>query len=211
MNRFLRFSYLRIVAAAVMIALPLSAFAESRPDGRTDLERLAAELERVFGRGSVVVERSGSDRSRSEEPPLRRDVETQSATIATDAYEALDAMNRERARQGLAPLRANPDLMDAAAMKAGHMQRNRYFDHVSPDGRRPVDFAHDAGYRYSMLGENLAIGFRSGDAVVAGWMRSPGHRANILGDYVEVGIASLGGSPVRGYGGDTWVAIYGRP
>lgn len=41
---------------AFALLFPLSLFAENRSRGRTDLERLAADLERALGRGSVVVE-----------------------------------------------------------------------------------------------------------------------------------------------------------
>ena len=209
MSRFFQTSYLRFLAAILTIAVPVSAFPETRPSARTDMARLAADLARVFGSDAVSIERSGSTARGG--APLDTSEEEPVASIAgTDVRVALVAMNRERARQGLQPLTLSADLSNAASMKAEDMHRRGYFDHVGPDGRRPADFARAAGYRYSMLGENLASGYRSGDTVVGAWMRSPGHRANILGAYSEVGIASLGGSPVRGYSGDTWVAIYGR-
>jgi uncharacterized protein YkwD len=66
------------------------------------------------------------------------------------------------------------------------------------------------GYRYRMAGENLAVGYRSSSAVVDGWMGSPGHRANILkSGFEEIGLAVANGSPTRGYGGPTVVALYG--
>jgi uncharacterized protein YkwD len=37
----------------------------------------------------------------------------------------------------------------------------------------------DCGYEGSSWGENLALGYASPKAVVAGWLASAGHRANI--------------------------------
>jgi uncharacterized protein YkwD len=40
--------------------------------------------------------------------------------------------------------------------------------------------------------ENVAFGYVSGDGVVSGWMASPGHRRNILGNYTHCGIGKAG-------------------
>ena len=122
----------------------------------------------------------------------------------------VDAMNRERAAHGLAPLRLNARLSLAAEDRIDDMFAKRYFAHVSPDGIDPFEWVLQRGYRYRLIGENLAVGYR-GRAVVDGWMHSPGHRENILQrGFDEVGIAIADGSPRRGYRGPTVVAIYGR-
>jgi uncharacterized protein YkwD len=133
--------------------------------------------------------------------------------IATPASKAaasiLAAMNRERAARGLAPLRLNERLCAAARDRIADMFTKRYFAHLSPDGIDPFSWVIRHGYQYLFAGENLATGY-SGTSVVDGWMHSPGHRRNILGaDYTEVGIAIADGSPTRGYGGPTVVALYG--
>jgi uncharacterized protein YkwD len=67
------------------------------------------------------------------------------------------------------------------------------------------------GRREHRLGERLA-----GDAegIVAAWMRSPGHRANLLrSDFAEVGIGIAEGAPVAfdgGEAGSTYVTDFGR-
>lgn len=120
------------------------------------------------------------------------------------------AMNRERAAHGLRPLRVNTRLSLAADDRIADLFAKHYFNHVSPDGIQPFVWAQRRGYDYSVIGENLATGYRSASGVVDGWMHSPGHRANILGrDFDEVGVAIAGGSPVGNYGGPTVVALYG--
>lgn len=178
---------LTAVALALSLALGPSTFAENRTSRRTDLRQLEADLERVFGKRDRTV-------------------------VAVDsAPEAiLDAMNRERAARGLAPLRMNAALSRAAEDRIHDMFDKRYFAHVSPDGIDPFTWAIRQGYRYRMIGENLAAGYR-GTRVVDGWMNSPGHRANILERrFDEVGIAIAEGSPRRGTKGPTVVAMYGR-
>ncbi len=127
------------------------------------------------------------------------------------AQAVVEAMNLERAQYGLRPLRINARLSAAAVDRLNDMFRQRYFNHVSPTGREPWAWVERRGYRYREIGENLAVGYRSADAVVGGWMHSPGHRANVLGGgYDEVGVAIAPGSPEGGYRGPTVVALYGE-
>ena len=185
----------RVIALIAVIAITFSPSvnAENRSRSRTsDLEKLAAELEQKFGRGSVSIERASTPAASSS---------------AADAIVA--AMNRERTSRGLRPLRLNERLSLAANDRIGDMFAKNYFAHVSPDGVQPFVWAQQRGYRYRLIGENLAVGYR-GTAVVDGWMRSPGHRENILQrGFEEVGIAIADGAPQRGYRGPTVVAMYG--
>ena len=122
----------------------------------------------------------------------------------------LEAMNEQRVRRGLPPLNRNTRLDAAASDRIRDMFDQRYFDHVAPDGTEPFVWIRHHGYRFSAVAENLASGQRSARQVVDQWMRSPGHRANILGDYEDAGIAIAYGSPTGRYRGYTFVAMYGR-
>jgi uncharacterized protein YkwD len=185
--------------ALICLLAAVSAFGENRSRGRTDLEKLAAELEARLGRGSVVVERA--------KPAPAPSVVRMPETAAYDTI--LDAMNKERSARGLRPLRINAQLSAAAGDRVKDMFAKRYFDHVAPDGLEPFVWASQRGYRYRIIGENLALGYR-GTAVVDGWMRSRGHRENILQQrFDEVGIAIADGAPQRGYRGPLVVAMYG--
>lgn len=193
-----RFQRLASLALALSMAFSPSTFAENRSRGRTDLEKLAEELERALGKGSVRVERRESAPQRDS---ASRSLPSEQAILA--------AMNRERNARGLGALRLSDKLSRAAGDRIGDMFAKNYFAHVSPDGIEPFVWASKRGYRYRLIGENLAVGYR-GTAVVDGWMRSPGHRENILQpSFDEVGIAIADGSPRRGYRGPTVVAMYG--
>lgn len=102
--------------------------------------------------------------------------------------------NEERQRRGLSHLNLDPDLTSAAYNKAEHMFKANYWSHSAPDGTTPWDFFRQVGYQYLHAGENLAKEFAFSDSVVAAWMASPTHRANILRqDYQDIGIAVVNG------------------
>ena len=122
----------------------------------------------------------------------------------------LAAMNGYREKRDLPPLRRNARLDAAAADRIRDMFAQGYFDHVAPDGTPPFVWVRHRGYTYAALGENLASGQRGARQVVEAWMRSKGHRANILGDFEDVGIAIAEGSPTGRTRGYTFVAMYGR-
>jgi uncharacterized protein YkwD len=108
-------------------------------------------------------------------------------------------VNRERAARDERPLRANTRLQRAAQSHSDSMASGDYFEHVGPNGPgggTPLARMRHAGYVSSHagyeVGENIAwatLDLATPRAIVAAWMRSPGHRANILNaHYRETGI-----------------------
>jgi uncharacterized protein YkwD len=97
-------------------------------------------------------------------------------------------INRARAAHDEAPLRPNPLLELAAQRHTESMALENYFAHVGPGGQTPLARIRAAGYiRHAgvafEVGENIGFGtlsFSTPQAIVHGWMMSPGHRANIL-------------------------------
>ncbi|PLS81925.1 hypothetical protein CYG49_00990 [Candidatus Saccharibacteria bacterium] len=117
--------------------------------------------------------------------------------------------NQNRANAGLAGLALNSQLNQAAQAKAEHMIANNYWSHTAPDGTTPWYFIDQSGYGYINAGENLAYGFTSNDGVLQGWMNSTGHRANIMGDYKDVGFGYANGANYQGGENTVVVAMYG--
>lgn len=104
--------------------------------------------------------------------------------------EILELVNKDRAEQGLSPLKANAALNLAAIAKANDMLDQNYFAHVSPAGVQPWHWMKNLGYNYTHAGENLAEGFEKAKDLEKSWMESVSHRANILSPlYSEAGIA----------------------
>nr|WP_131748502.1 CAP domain-containing protein [Frankia sp. Cppng1_Ct_nod] len=116
--------------------------------------------------------------------------------------------NAERAKVGARPLTPDACLTLAAQLHSEDMAANSYMDHVGLDGRTMSDRATAAGYRYRMLGENVAAGQQSPAEVVAGWMNSPGHRKNILnGEFTQIGVGCARGGSYGTY----WTQLFGTP
>jgi uncharacterized protein YkwD len=136
----------------------------------------------------------------------------QSATIQT----TLCLLNKERASRGLRKLRANSKLRRAADGHAGDMVAQRYFAHDSKSGATFVTRIKRTGWTRSRrswtVGEN--IGYGSGSlatprSMVAGWMHSSGHRANILArQFRMIGIGVANGAPT-GNSGATYATDFG--
>lgn len=105
----------------------------------------------------------------------------------------LELVNKERAKNGLSPLKADPELTVVARAHSKDMFAKGYFSHVNLEGQSPSDRIQEARVRFLTAGENLAYAHTLSIAHT-GLMNSPGHRANILHkDYGRVGIGILDG------------------
>ncbi len=94
-----------------------------------------------------------------------------------------NAVNQERSQRNIGTLTYNLKLAAAADEKSRDMIARKYFAHVDPDGHYIWDRIVANGYSpYTMLGENLAIDFSDTAGLVAAWINSPTHRANLLNE-----------------------------
>jgi uncharacterized protein YkwD len=117
-------------------------------------------------------------------------------------------LNKERAKRGLGKLKQNGKLLEAAERHSDDMVAQHYFDHTSPTGDTMKDRAVAARYIPQhgtwRVAENIAWGqgsLGSPKKIVASWMKSPPHRANILdGGLRHVGVGVAGAAPAGGDG-----------
>jgi uncharacterized protein YkwD len=126
------------------------------------------------------------------------------------AAEVVKATNAERARRGVPPLFSSPRLMRAAQIHAEQMMRAGRLDHELPRAKYPraEDRLEAVKYAWRSWAENVAYGPDTPDAVMRMWMKSPGHRANILNGHVtEVGVGYSRDKKGRTY----WVQVFARP
>ena len=80
-------------------------------------------------------------------------------------------------------------LASAARLHSADMAVQNYFDHTSLDGTTFSQRITRAGYAWSAAGENIAAGYRTPEAVVAGWMSSFGHCENLMAaQFTELGV-----------------------
>lgn len=88
----------------------------------------------------------------------------------------LELVNIEREKEGLKPLSYYNAGQVAADIRAQEIIES--FSHTRPDGS--TCFTVLEGIDYWGAGENIAIGYRSPEHVMEGWMNSQGHKENIL-------------------------------
>jgi uncharacterized protein YkwD len=91
----------------------------------------------------------------------------------------LSMVNAERIKEGLNPLKADPELAEVARRHSRDMFARGYFSHVAPEGKGPFERMRESGVKFTHAGENLALA-QTLDLAHSGLMHSPGHRANIL-------------------------------
>ena len=114
--------------------------------------------------------------------------ETDTASRAYEA-EVIRLVNIERAKNGLSPLTEDWQLSRVARYKSQDMRDRGYFSHTSPTYGSPFQMMKSFGISYRTAGENIARGYKSPADVVAGWMNSSGHRANILSpSFTHIGV-----------------------
>lgn len=122
----------------------------------------------------------------------------------------LRATNEARGALGRAPLTFDKALEIAAQRHAEDMIDRDYFAHVSPEGVDVLERAEAAGYRVRFVAENLASGQLSVDEVVDGWLKSPGHRRNLLSPQArELGVGFALERDAQGGYEVVWVQVFG--
>lgn len=130
------------------------------------------------------------------------------STLNRAARSTLCLLNAQRAVHGLRRLHPNRALRHSAGRYARSLVANRFFGHVAPNGQTLQARMSRSGYLRGAngwaYGENLAWGSGAKGTpaqIVAAWMASPGHRANILSArWRHIGIGIAPGAPVAGVG-----------
>lgn len=178
--------FLPLLSASLLASSILPAVADTRTERRSKPQSAVA---------AAAPDRSADAADQEPHPEAVRQV--------------IELTNRERLKAGLPALKRQKCLLDSAAWLARDMAERHYFDHHDSGGRSMT--ARLTGFKYtdySALGENIAMGQRTPQEVVACWMNSPGHRANILcSDFSEIGVGYVPAS-AQGSGG-YWVQDFG--
>lgn len=106
------------------------------------------------------------------------------------AEQVLSLVNAERAKAGVGALVLDPALCQAATARAQEITGT--FSHTRPDGSDCFTILGQFGISYRAVGENIAAGQRTPEAVMDSWMDSSGHRANILSaSYRKLGVGCV--------------------
>jgi uncharacterized protein YkwD len=189
----------------------------SKPALAKPLRKTKSELARESGAATIAAVLAT--------PCQNTELVPGSDNLTTVRAAVLCLINRTRAEHSESPLLANAQLEEAAESHCQELIADDYFAHVSPSGETPVDRIEKTGYVPGpsvgyVIGENLAwgtYGLATPQSIVAAWIASPGHLANILeSQYRETGIAitpaipeSLGeGNPGATYAQEFGVIIH---
>jgi uncharacterized protein YkwD len=133
-----------------------------------------------------------SDPPPSSSPPSAAAVAVPAQATMSDLEQAVvDLTNQARVQNGLPPLQVQGALVAMAQLQSNNMAQLNEMAHVLPGVAEPTlqSRAAAAGYNYAWLGENIAFGYPDAASVVAAWMNSPEHRANILNpNYTDIGV-----------------------
>ncbi|BBL78358.1 hypothetical protein RxyAA322_02120 [Rubrobacter xylanophilus] len=132
-------------------------------------------------------------------------------TYEPQELELLRLINDYRQQNGLEPLLLSDPLSRAAEHHSEDMGRYGFFSHTTqassyyPVGADHTVRAAQEGYDYdTSTAENLAYGQPTAEAAFEAWRTSPGHNANMLGDYrvIGIGLVWVGGTPY-------WTTVFG--
>lgn len=94
----------------------------------------------------------------------------------------------------------NASLAQAALKHSDDLQSANFFSHTGSDGSSAGQRITAAGYRWRAWGENIAAGQSTVAVVMAGWMASPGHCANLMNPgFREIGVACVKGTASNTY------------
>lgn len=117
---------------------------------------------------------------------------------------ALEIINRNRGAQGASPVSLHPALIQAASQQACQMARQGRLDHGAPPGQR----LRSTGYRASIAAENIGVGPKDENGMIATWMQSAPHRANLVNRRLsDVGLAKATAPNGQTY----WALILAAP
>ena len=138
---------------------------------------------------------------------------------AAVARRVLELVNEARAQprrcgshsfEAAPPLQLAPALEQAALAHAQDMAVRSILSHSGHDGSTSADRVTRTGYRWRIVGENIAAGPMTSEEVVEGWLNSPVHCSNIMNpNFTEMGVAFA--VDRAGRFGIYWAQVFAAP
>mgnify|MGYP002854628485 CR=1 FL=1 len=130
---------------------------------------------------------------------------SQAKVITKPAKKTLSYINQQRKKAGVTKLKLSKPLCKAAKIRGRELAVQ--FSHERPNGKTPMELLQQRNISFTAVGENIGAGTPSVKAMCKAWMRSKGHKRNILSEnYKKTGIArvKVKGSKYRYY----WVQFF---
>lgn len=162
-----------------------------------DNDKVGCVAKQYLMDGETFKKQMGSGGSVAPKPPASTPAPAPSPStpkttgeLSPEEQQLLTLINNERAKGGLPPLQVDMELMRVARTKANDMAQNNYFSHYSPTYGSPFDMMRQFGISFKAAAENIA-GNSTIQGAVSAWMKSSGHKANIMNsayNYTGIGI-----------------------
>lgn len=126
------------------------------------------------------------------------------ARAGAEASRVITSVNAQRKAAGLAPVKMSPALMKVAQGHACDNAARGKISHTGSDGSTLTQRLRRQNYLIRTAAENTGWGFANAEVAMNYWMKSPGHRANILNPAMkEIGLGLADGSR------PSWVLVLG--
>lgn len=119
----------------------------------------------------------------------------------------INLVNAERAARGLAPMIADVKLELAAQRHSEDQALHQLMSHTGSDGSTLAQRVDRVGFSWRAVAENVAYGYATPTDVMAAWMLSSGHRANILSANTRIGVGLAYGANGQAY----WTQVFATP
>ncbi|GAB3480826.1 CAP domain-containing protein [Amycolatopsis cihanbeyliensis] len=145
---------------------------------------------------TTPTESTPAETSSTEPAPAQDSSRREPTALRDDSLtgQVVALVNEERGKAGCGPVESDDRLAAAAQGHSEDMAARDYFSHTTPEGVTFDQRIRRAGYPKPGA-ENIAMGARSAGKVMSMWMKSPGHRKNILNcalDTIGVGLERSG-------------------
>jgi uncharacterized protein YkwD len=136
------------------------------------------------------------------------DAKVPGSELTAEEKATFELTNKARAENKLQPLTLNAVLIKAARAHSANMAKQGKMSHVLDD-KNPADRVKEAGYKYSLSGENLAVSDNVPTAVIfESWMKSKAHRENILREeFRDIGMGVVRAADGKLY----YTQVFGAP
>ena len=168
-----------------------------RGESAADLKRWIREQS-----GPAGLAMTDAEKQRLERDKKVREYNESRTDIREEIRAQVRVLNEYRDMLGIHALALEPRLCAAADKHSQYMQRTGQFDHVvnNPGRRTPSERCQAEGYT-APVGENIAMGYHSPEAVHNGWYNSSGHHRNMTStSWWEIGVGREGSYWTQNFG-----------
>ncbi|RPF50619.1 CAP domain-containing protein [Aquisalibacillus elongatus] len=217
MFKLIKYAIIILVFGFIINSLPESMFSdatdETAVEDTSEVQKVTDRVEHIvtnvdwvdvteqavdgLNRAAMMISTYLGDDKNQEVVPVFQDSDVDGTERDDDQVHEFERqvhelVNEEREKHGLEPVEFSVDVSHVARAKSQDMADEDYFSHESPTYGSPFEMMDEFGLRYVAAGENIAMGQRSPEQVMEGWMNSEGHRKNILQEkFTHIGVGFI--------------------